>query len=59
MGLPSFLVPNAPGAEDIKCMDLRIDYIERLYRLDGRAEPEHPQHAVYTGLLEKYGNDKL
>ena len=28
--------------------------LERLYQLDGRADRNHPQHAHYTGLHQKY-----
>ena len=27
--------------------------MERLYILDGRHRPDHPQHGIYTGLSEK------
>ena len=28
--------------------------LERLFYIDGRDKPEHPQHHTYTGLHEKY-----
>jgi hypothetical protein len=30
----------------------RVAYLERLYILDGRDDPHHPQHSLYTGLLQ-------
>jgi hypothetical protein len=32
--------------------------LERLYKIDGRDNPEHPQHAVYTGLAAKYSRSQ-
>ena len=28
--------------------------LERLFFIDGRDNPEHPYHATFTGLAEKY-----
>ena len=46
------------GAEDTQAMNARVERIEQLYRQDGRHNPDHPWHAHYTGLAEKYGNTK-
>lgn len=32
----------------------RQDKLEQLYSDDGRHNPDHPQHGVYTGLWEAY-----
>jgi hypothetical protein len=32
----------------------RQDTLDALYLLDGRGRPEHPFHAVYTGLAQQY-----
>lgn len=31
--------------------------LESWYLKDGRDNPEHPLHSVYTGLAEKYGQE--
>lgn len=31
----------------------RQDLLERLYHEDGRQQPDHPMHGVYTGLVCK------
>ena len=54
MTLPAFLKPLKPGAEDTECMNLRVSFLDRLYKMDGRESPNHPFHAVYTGLAERY-----
>ena len=51
MPLPSFLVPQAPGAEDVACMARRVEFMEWLYERDGRSDPEHPHHGHYVGLV--------
>lgn len=33
----------------------RIEWLEKLYRLDGRHHSSHPMHCTYTGLVERYG----
>lgn len=32
----------------------RQDVLDALYLLDGRDRPDHPMHAVYTGLAQQY-----
>ena len=34
--------------------DDRQEYLEWIYKLDGREQKSHPLHSVYTGLAEKY-----
>jgi hypothetical protein len=34
--------------------DDRQEYLEWLYKLDGRDKRSHPLHSVYTGLAIKY-----
>jgi hypothetical protein len=33
----------------------RLQWLDKLYRLDGRHHDSHPKHATYTGLALKYG----
>ena len=33
----------------------RIEWLDKLYGLDGRQHDCHPLHCTYTGLVEKYG----
>jgi hypothetical protein len=30
----------------------RVAYLDRLYALDGRDNPDHPMHSLLTGLLQ-------
>jgi hypothetical protein len=32
----------------------RQDKLEELYAADGRHDPNHPMHSLYTGLWESY-----
>lgn len=32
----------------------RTRFLEYLYKLDGREDPAHPNHALYTGLMQEY-----
>lgn len=32
----------------------RTRFLEYLYRLDGRDNPSHPNHALYSGLMQEY-----
>jgi len=36
-------------------MYLRTVYLDVLYELDGRDQPDHPFRGCYTGLLQQYG----
>ena len=53
--MPPELQASKPGAEDVAAMNARSAYLEKLYVLDGRDWPGHPQHGLYTGLIAKYG----
>jgi len=33
----------------------RLEWLDKLYRLDGRHHDSHPKYSIYTGLVEKYG----
>ena len=33
----------------------RLEWLDKLYRLDGRHHDCHPKYSIYTGLVEKYG----
>ena len=33
----------------------RVEWLDRLYRLDGRQRDTHPMHCLFTGLVKKYG----
>ena len=35
-------------------MQARQNRLEKLYIYDGRQNPDHPWHAHYTGLAEKF-----
>lgn len=36
----------------LKEQDDRVAYINRLYHLEGRDDPNHPMHSLYTGLYQ-------
>lgn len=37
------------------CVDqTRANFLDRLYVQDGRDNPEHPFHSLYTGLYQLY-----
>ena len=38
-------------------MNLRGEYLQRLYELDKRDDPSHEHHHTFTGLFQKYGPD--
>lgn len=46
------MMPEFGTAEWIKEQDDRIKYLNRLYVLDGRDDPDHPMHSLYTGLYQ-------
>ncbi len=50
------MIPCKPGAQDRVAMENRIRWIEALYMHDGRENPDHPMHGLYTGLNIKYAN---
>ena len=33
----------------------RMEWLDKLYRLDGRQHDSHPMHSTFTGLVQKYG----
>ena len=39
--------PNFPAEGNA-----RMDYLDRLYQMDGRHYPKHPLHGRYTGLYQ-------
>lgn len=45
-------IPTEPGerAEYVKSQLSRVKNLELLYLKDGRHRPDHPYHALYTGL---------
>ena len=40
------------GAEDVREQQDRVDRMEQLYFHDGRHNPEHKMHGLFTGLLD-------
>lgn len=50
---PDWYYPTPECVTDPKLEAQRQRYLEYLYEWDGRSNPEHPQHALYTGLAEK------
>ena len=56
-GIKALLVkPTLPGAQDQTAMSNRTIALEWLYRLDGRDDPNHPQHHTYSGLAQEFLN---
>lgn len=39
---------------EIKVQDARQRFLDKLFFMDGRDNPEHPLHATYTGLYMGY-----
>jgi len=56
MTRPDPMIPCKPGAEDVEAMANRVLWLDQLYVLDGRDNPGHEMHGVYTGLAIKYKN---
>ena len=56
MTRPDPMIPCKPGAEDVEAMANRVLWLDQLYVLDGRDNPGHKMHGVYTGLAIKYQN---
>jgi len=54
MTRPDPMIPCKPGAEDVIAMRNRVRWIEALYEHDGRGNPGHAMHGLYTGLHIKY-----
>jgi len=55
---PNVVVPNAMAElqfwQQVVVEDDRQEYLEWLYKLDGRTNKTHPRHSLYTGLAEQY-----
>lgn len=55
---PNVVVLNAMAeltfAQQVMIEDDRQEYLEWLYKLDGRTNETHPMHSLYTGLAEQY-----
>tara|TARA_R110002050_G_scaffold187542_1_gene321915 strand:- start:249 stop:488 length:240 start_codon:yes stop_codon:yes gene_type:complete len=45
---------NLPGAQDTEAMANRTIALNWLMRLDGRNDPGHPMHNLYTGLWQEF-----
>ena len=56
MERPDPMIPCKPGAGDIEAMSNRVLWLDHLYVRDGRDDPSHEFHGVYTGLNIKYAN---
>ena len=54
---PDPLMPNLPGAQDVEAMHNRTVWLDQLYVIDGREDPDHPFHRLYTGLHQRYINE--
>jgi hypothetical protein len=46
--------PATEGATDVSAMNNRVHLLDALYSMDGRSEPSHESHGLYTGLTAKY-----
>jgi len=53
---PDPMIPCKPGAQDTEAMANRVKWLNHLYVRDGRDNPDHEFHGVYTGLALKYRN---
>jgi hypothetical protein len=47
-------MPEMEPWKNVVIEDDRQEYLEWLYKLDGRDKKSHPLHSVYTGLAIKY-----
>tara|TARA_X000001382_G_scaffold107432_1_gene83112 strand:+ start:280 stop:465 length:186 start_codon:yes stop_codon:yes gene_type:complete len=56
MKRPDPMIPSLPGAQDVAAMTNRQLWISALYAFDGRDNPDHEMHGLYSGLQLKYGN---
>ncbi len=52
------MIPNKPGAQDQEAMRNRVKYLQHLYVLDDRDNPDHPLRGTFTGLAIKYGHNQ-
>ena len=51
---PDPMIPCKPGAEDLVAMNNRLIWLEMLYKLEKRDDPDHPQRGLYTGLHKRH-----
>jgi hypothetical protein len=55
---PNVVVPNVMAElqfwQHVVIEDDRQEYLEWLYKLDGRTNKTHPMYSLYTGLAEQY-----
>jgi hypothetical protein len=55
---PNVVVLNAMAElqfwQQVVIEDDRQEYLEWLYKLDGRTNETHPMHSLYTGLAQQY-----
>ena len=51
---PDPMMSAKPGAEDTEAQNNRIIWLQYLYELDGRDQPNHPKRGIYTGLAKAY-----
>jgi len=56
MQRPDSMMPCKTGAQDVESMENRGKWLDALYLHDGRDNPDHEFHGVYTGLALKYQN---
>ena len=47
-------MPDLELWQKVVIQDDRQEYLEWLYKLDGRDQKSHPLHSLYTGLAVKY-----
>ena len=47
-------MPELEPWQKVVIEDDRQEYLEWIYKLDGRDKKSHTLHSVYTGLAEKY-----
>jgi len=45
------MIPALPGAQDQEAMRNRQAWLQALYKYEGRQDPSHPMHGLYTGLF--------
>jgi hypothetical protein len=48
------LVTRKFGAEDVEVMQNRVNWLDMLYKLEGRDNKDHKMHGLYTGLHAKH-----